>query len=345
MPPRIGVAIPRRDAMYKAAPPRPSSRALSFRVGSSGASSIVPEGNPVSISPLAAKERLKRAIPNRHRVAVRRLLARGRQAAGVATMTPDFLVVGAQKAGTSSLFHYLIAHGSYLRPVLKETNYFDVNYDRGLAWYLSYFPSLARKRAREAATGGPVITGESATYYVIHPWAPVRIRQNFPAAKIIIMMRDPVTRAISHYNHNIRAGREPLPMLEAFEREAERVEPVARRLAEDPDYPCFEHQHYSYLLRGRYLEQIQRWMQLFPREQIHLILSEEMFADPDRELRALCRFLGIPERSLDSYGVANPDRSRRRDDRATAFLMDYFRTPNRLLSEFLGRPLPWRSAA
>ncbi len=295
--------------------------------------------------PALAKEGLKRVIPHRHRLAVRRVLARGRQAAGLGTMTPDFLVVGAQKAGTSSLFQYLIAHGSYLRPLLKETNFFDVNYDRGLDWYLAYFPLLAHKRARELRTGGRVITGESATYYLPHPWAPRRAAEHFPHVKIIVMMRDPVDRAISHYYHNVRAGRETLPMDEAFGREAERIGASCERLLQDPGFRSHEHQHYSYLLRGRYLEQIERWLAYFPRHQIRLVISEEMFADPDRSFRELCGFLDIPVRSLPGYGVANAGISRRSDPAIVRFLTGYFREPNERLSAFLGRPLPWRCAA
>lgn len=257
-------------------------------------------------------------------------------------MVPGFLIIGAQKAGTSSLFKYLMRHGGYLRPLLKDIYYFDNNHHRGREWYLSFFPSLEARRRQAEATGFPVITGEGATYYLLHPLAPQRVRAAFPDMKLIVLLRDPVERALSHYFHNRRVGTETAAEpLEAFELEAQRLDGELQRLERDPTYRSHGYQTFSYLARGRYAEQLSRWLAVFPREQLHIECSERFYADTDDRFREICRFLELPERSLEFYAAEGRGKNRADDRRARAFALEYFRGPNEQLFDLLGERLPW----
>lgn len=290
--------------------------------------------------PSLATQSLRRTalalIPQRHKNAVKRGIALGNRLTPRPRMRPSFLIVGAQKAGTSSLFAYLMDHGGFLRPLLKDVFFFDQNYDKGLDWYLSFYPSRAAQQAREWRTGGPVVSGEAATHYLLHPRCPERVRETFPDIRIIVLLRDPARRALSHFFHNRRTGTEPLATpLDAFLAEEERIGSPS----DGADAPQFR--RFSYLARGRYAEQLTRWFRHFPREQLLVMPSERLFADPDPHFRTICRFIGLPERSLESYAPVGQGNNSRRDEAALSFARDYFRPHNEALYALLHERFDW----
>jgi Sulfotransferase domain len=266
---------------------------------------------------------------------VHRLLPQAREA-------PSFLIAGAQKAGTTALFNYLGRHGSFRRPLLKDVHFFDLNHTRGLEWYLSHFPSKAAMARLRRRTGANTATGEGATYYLFHPWVPARIAEAFPEIKVIILLRDPVKRAVSHYHHNVRMGRERLPMREAFEREPDRIGTESARLEVDPAFQSFNHQHFSYLARGAYAEQLRRWHRHFPSEQMLILSSEDLNASTDEIFQQVCRFIGIPAHSLPSYPREGAAPRAGRDLDAEAFARTRFKSANEELFDLLGRRFDWQ---
>lgn len=191
---------------------------------------------------------------------------------------PHFLLIGAQKCGTSSLYRYLTCHLLVNPAARKELHYFDLNYTNGHRWYRRQFHFEKNK-----------ITGESTPYYLAHPAVPGRVKAYHPDIKLIAILRHPVERALSHYRMNCERGVEPLPLRQALEAEEERL-----AQAYDPEDPQNPHLVYSYLLRGRYPEQLQRWRQHFPPEQLLLLNFDQFFRDPWREVQAVYSFLGLP---------------------------------------------------
>ena len=137
---------------------------------------------------------------------------------------PDFLIVGVMKGGTTSLFRYLVRHPQVLPPFRKEIKYFDCNYINGQNWYQAHFP------LKKKFVGGSKLTGEATPYYIFHPQAPMRIAEALPEAKIIILLRNPIDRAYSHYQHMVRVGREPLSFEEAIAAEPERLAGEAEKI-------------------------------------------------------------------------------------------------------------------
>jgi Sulfotransferase domain len=263
-----------------------------------------------------------------------RLLQR---ASSPARMLPTFLVVGAKRAGTSSLYRYLTTHPQ-VRPCVsgKGTHYFDVAYRRGWRWYRSSFPL--------AAGGG--ITGEASPYYMFHPLAPSRIAAALPEARLIVVLRDPVERAWSHYHNERRLRAEPLGFEDAIAAEPERLAGEAERMAADPGYHSFAWRHFSYLARGRYAEQLERLYDLFPPGQVLVVQSELLRDDPDRALEPVWRFLGLAPFTVRERFAIKPNDSHATMAPATRERLNaYFDEPNRRLYRLPGVGFRWPAAA
>lgn len=252
---------------------------------------------------------------------------------------PDFLIIGAQKSGTTYLYGLLNSHPQVEPPARKEVHYFDSprNFRKGLDWYRSFFPSS------EAARGG-FITGEASPYYLYHPHAPRRAAEVVPEARLIAVLRNPVDRAYSEYNDRVRSGFETLSFEEAVEVEAERLEGEKERMLADEYYFSPRHRRYSYLDRGIYVDQLLHWEKFFARDLMLVFESEELFRDPLGSMERAAEFLGLRKGAVESP----PDRFRN-DGRYSPMapetrqrLYEYFEPHNRRLYEYLGRYLGWR---
>jgi hypothetical protein len=256
---------------------------------------------------------------------------------------PDFLIIGTQRGGTTSLYRYLERHPAVLPAVLnKGVHFFDEHYARGVGWYRSNFPTTATKAIVRRRRHVPrVITGEGSPYYLFHPLAPKRIAEVLPEARFLAVLRDPVARAHSHYQHEVARGFEDLPFEEALEREEARLQGERERMLEDPTYFSYSLQHHSYVARGMYLEQVRTWHALVAPERLLILDSAELFGDPDGTFARVLAFLGLAPFSLESYEKMNAHSYDRMSPAALAFLRERFAGPNRELAEYLGRTFDW----
>jgi len=266
---------------------------------------------------------------------------------GVATaplrMLPDFLVVGAQRCGTTTLYRLLAEHPAIVKPLFhKGIGYFDLSYDRSWNWYRGHFPiaSLAERRTRD--TGAPM-TFDSSGYYLYHPLGATRIARSMPDVKVVALVRDPVDRAHSAHKHEQARGFEDLPFEAAVELEAARIAGEADRMRADPSYQSFEHRHHSYLARGRYAEQIVAFQQALTPEQVFVIDANRFFAEPVEQFARLQEWLGLPAYRPPHVAQENarprapmPDSLRRR-------LLEYFEGPDAELTAILGTEPSWRA--
>ena len=162
---------------------------------------------------------------------------------------PDFLIIGAQRCGTTSLYRYLEKHPQVIGAApSKGVHYFDVHHERSLRWYRAHFPT---RRRRERA-GRRAVTGEASPYYVFHPHGPDRVRAAVPNVRLILMLRDPVVRAFSQYQQEYARGFEDAETFErALELEPGRLAGERERMLADPGYDSQAMQHYAYVARGR----------------------------------------------------------------------------------------------
>ena len=177
---------------------------------------------------------------------------------------PDFVVGGVQKGGTTSLYRYLGQHPRVLECQRKEVGYFSDLYAQGEAWYSSQFPSLRRRLRRSLRERGRVLIGEATPYYLFHPHAPQRLRDYSPNVRIVFLLRDPVERAFSHHGYHSKLGEESLSFEDAVDAEEERLAGEFEKMQANPEYNSQAYKLYSYLARGLYAEQLERWLALFP---------------------------------------------------------------------------------
>jgi hypothetical protein len=195
---------------------------------------------------------------------------------------PDFLGLGTQKGGTTSLQALLGQHpGAYL-PAAKELHYFSLHYDKGQQWYASNF----------SCVGPDQRCGEITPYYLFHPEAPQRIHALLPQARLIVLLRDPVERAISQYFHARRHGFESLGLADALAAEFKRLLGSENSLKPDNGLH-YSHQKHSYVSRSRYEEQLNRYTARFRPEQLLVMRSEDFFIKPEDCWKQIQAFLEL----------------------------------------------------
>lgn len=284
-----------------------------------------------SQSPDAWSRRLRRAAGPLV-VASRRLDASKRA-------LPDFVVVGAQKSGTSTLYARLTAHPSVLSALRKEVHAFDAA-PRPAGWYRAFFPRQSALVDTAARTGAG-LTGEATPFYLLHPAAPERMHALVPDAKVIAILRDPAARAISGYHHAVRMGHEARPIDEALDPDTEEVLADARDTAWFDARDCPARLR-GYLARGRYAEQLERWFAAFPREQVLVIETDQL--DAGSAVSAALTFIGVPgddalaapDRNVGAYVAPASEIESR--------LREYFAPHNERLFALLGVRWPWPTA-
>lgn len=196
-------------------------------------------------------------------------------------MLPNFLLIGAARCGTTSLYKILQSHEDVYLPQSKrpEPHFFLKNdeYQKGLCYYeCRYFPKSC----------DAIAIGEASTSYIFGPHVPARVAQSIPTVKSIALLRNPIDRAFSGYWHTVKSGLEKLSFEDALEQEEKRAETANSGLAT-------EIQPFAYAARGDYHKQIMRWCKHFPRESLELIIFDDFLEKPNVVLLRLANFLGI----------------------------------------------------
>jgi hypothetical protein len=253
---------------------------------------------------------------------------------------PTFLIIGAQKAGTTALFLYLSGHPSVRPPIEKEIGYFSTLYGNGLSWYRAHFP-LRPRTWFDQARGIPFATGEATPYYLFHPRTPRRVAACLPDAKLIVLLRNPVDRAYSHHQHRLRLGIEHLPFEEALAAEEGRIAGERERMLRDDGYESRAFNEFSYKARGRYAEQLAEWLKHFRREQLLVLVSERLFDDPERHFARVLEFLELPQWRPDNFRPWNEGYYEPMEPLVRRSLVDYFRPHNERLRDEFGVETDW----
>lgn len=262
---------------------------------------------------------------------------------GRGRLLPDFVIIGAAKAGTTSLYGWLRRHPDIAPASKKEVHFFDYNYFRGTNWYRSHFPRATERASFTAEHGHPFITGEASPSYISHHWVPERMATRLPQVKLLVAMRNPVDRAYSQFQMSCRENEESLDFASAVAAEEERLAPELARSADDPRYSSWPLGCWSYLLRSRYAEQLERWLAFFPREQFHFLSLEELSRDPQSVLDGVHTFLGVRPHHYADLQPLHTAAYSDLDPAVRAQLTEYFRPHNQRLYELVGRDFGWES--
>lgn len=288
----------------------------------------------------------KVSAPTRNRILKKRMAVR--RTLPLRRLLPDFLILGGQRCGTSSLYKYLGAHPQIVPSLRKETRYFSTEYERGIEWYLAHFPTAAAMNTL-ARVRGSSRTFEATPDYLFDPRTPSRVATALPGRRFIVVLRDPVERAYSHWRHMQRQGYERLPFADAVAQEGDRIGAELERLGKGGHNPSKDVLRFSYIARGRYARQLERWFGAISVDRFMILDAHELYGQPEAALQQICRFVGVEEwvpsefRNF-SHSAARaathgepdhiPDALRRELDQ-------FFAVENDRLADITGREFSW----
>jgi hypothetical protein len=242
---------------------------------------------------------------------------------------PDFVVLGAQRGGTTSLFDALSAHRQVHPPPLKELHHFDADGLWPTFAYRCYFPMRSSLRAVD---GERLVTGEATPQYLVHPEVPARVHAVLPRARFVVLLREPVARAWSHYRMaKARGTLGSASFREAVEEG--RMETEGRRRRDHWVRPLGQH---AFFERGLYAEQLERWFAHFPRDQFLLLRSEDWYADQAASFAEVCHHLRIEPDPGVVFEHRNRGKDAAIDPEDRAWLADRYREPNERLRALTG---------
>ncbi len=259
------------------------------------------------------------------------------------------------RSGTTSLNAYLRQHPDVSVSQPKEVHFFDTKFDRGVDWYLQHFPDSDKS----------IAVGEATPDYMYHDEAMERVNQTLPEARVLILLRDPVDRAYSHYWHNRSRGKEDLPFEAALDAEAERIKNHS-----SPDRAV-----YSYVDRGQYFRQLKSMLSQVERQRVLIQTFDELTTDPASVYKRTCRFIGVsddftpdslgdpvnafvefrsktmrniskalPKRLRDAVGRLNMREDSEYEpisEEAAEKVRTLTRSDSEQLGQLLGKPVPW----
>lgn len=244
---------------------------------------------------------------------------------------PNFLIIGTMKSGTTSLYQYLTQHPQILPAIKKEINFFDYNFSRGIDWYLAHFPIIAKSQ--------PALTGEASPVYFIASKAIERVASYLPDVKLIVILRDPVERTISHYYHRAKwVFQEKRSLEESIQTEIELLSNLADISMAFEIYP----QQQGYVFISLYVYFLAKWMAVFPKEQLLVLRGEDLFEKPVETMQQVFNFLGVPDHQLPHYQNYFPGVHRSVNPEIRQMLSEYFQPHNRRLEEYLGVQFDWK---
>ena len=281
-------------------------------------------------------DKLKRIIPLSVMDTVKNCQIIIRKSTAKFRSLPHFLIIGAMKSGTSSLFYYLSQHRQIIPSIKKEVHYFDAHYYHGIGWYQAHFPSKQKISLNN-------ITGEATPSYLFHPHAARRIHALLPNIKMIVLLRNPTDRAISHYYHEVKYNRETLPIMEALQAEEGRIGLKWEELKRYDTVDNWSLAHIAYKKRGMYLEQLSRFYSHFNEKQLLVLSSEQFFSRPHQTLFQIFDFLGVEKRSkianLQKKNVTNARKNVPAN--VYSYLNDFFSEYNQQLFQKIKQDFQW----
>ncbi|WP_413161547.1 tetratricopeptide repeat protein [Capilliphycus salinus ALCB114379] len=237
---------------------------------------------------------------------------------------PDFMIIGTQKGGTTSLYYYLAKHPQIMPSLIKEIDFWSTKYNRGIDWYLAHFPPILADKN--------ILTGEATPSYLDHRETAERLFEVFPKTKLIVVLRNPIERTVSHYYQWVNMNWEFRSLEKAMISEIERLSVPNASYWNQPN---------SYIARSIYVEFLKKWLDVFPREQIFIISSENFYSNPPGTLKQIFDFLGLSDHPLTEYKKYNARSYPDLDESMRNLLGNYFKIYNQELEDLLGMKFNW----
>jgi len=242
---------------------------------------------------------------------------------------PQFMVIGAMKCGTTSLYSYLVSHPRIISAARKEVRFFNCRWSRdcGIEFYKSFFPPLP--------TDGGYLTGEATPAYLRLPSVPEGVRKVFPNTRLIVILRNPVHRAVSQYYFSVRRGNQGRPIQEALSLDLKKVEHLGSAKE-------IEGVNTKYIGVGMYAFHLEKWLGRFPREQLLVIHSDDLRHDPQTTMRRVFDHLRVENHQLSDYKVQNSAQYSQLDRPLFDRLSRFYRPHNNQLEKLLDQEFGWK---
>lgn len=250
---------------------------------------------------------------------------------------PDFFVIGPGRTGTTSLFYYLDQHPSLAKSAYDELGFFDVNFHLGMYWYRSLFPSILTKFRIKSKTNF-FMTYDVTPSYVRRPWIARRMKKLFPNSKFIIVLRNPIDKTYSHYHLSAKSG-ETRTFEEIIEDDMNDI--LGWNIEKKDDNYFATKVENSKLARGFYIEQIPVWFDLFSKDQILIISSEDLSSYTKNTMNKIFKFLNLPEYDIPNIEKVNVSKYTKMNPSTRKMLVDFFKPYNEKLYNFLNYKFDW----
>ena len=275
-------------------------------------------------------------------------------------MLPSFLILGGSRSGNTSLFAHLIEHPNIIPGNKKAFFFFQYNANNTTSFYRSQFPIKRKNR----------ITSDSTSSYFVHPLIPARVHKLLPAAKLIVVLRNPVERAYSEFHYTVALGSELAENFEdVIKSELKRIEIVNKKPELTIENTNYKHFTFSHLRDGLYAQHLERWLKFFPKEQLLVLHTKDLYTSLDKTLDETFEFLNLPKykiknkveknkiqkirpmagheqnvyKNIDSktqtlFNVQNYPEMK---PETRKFLQDFFRPHNEKLFKMIGKRFDW----
>jgi len=244
---------------------------------------------------------------------------------------PDFLVIGAKRCGTTSLYEYLGQHPCIKKSSHDHIGFFDDNFHLGIGFYKSFFPTIFEKKFFEFKNG-KLLTNDVTSSYIQNSQTATKIFQTLPDKKIIVILRNPIDRAYSEYNLDLRAN----PDIQSFETI---IQNEIDNMEDKNDGEVIQNKHY--LKRGIYFDQLKPWFELFPKKNILILSTEKFGEDANNIFNIIFKFL-----NLENYNIKNSKRMQKGtytklNSKTREKLLKFYKLKNNQLYDLINEKFDW----
>ena len=259
--------------------------------------------------------------------------------------SPDFVIIGGQKCGTTSLYDFIVRHPDIIPAHQKEIHYFTLQYRLGKQWYRSNFP-INLSRHNYLKKQKKLLTGEASPTYIFYPTAPNRMKKILPDVKLIVILRNPVDRAYSQYHHaikfNIISPSTPFEKIIELSKERYAKKKEWDDILNNHDSNPTQYRAHSFIARGVYADQLENWFKYYDKKQFLFLATEDFHKNPQQTLDQTFNFLGVipfNANNLKNLNVGNYKEKMNEDTRKS--LIEYFKLHNKRLYRLLQRDFDW----
>jgi tetratricopeptide (TPR) repeat protein len=241
---------------------------------------------------------------------------------------PNFFIIGGMRCGSTSLYSYINYHPKVLEAATKEIHFFNTPaYQNGLTWYLSHFPYIPEHQNLLTGEATPCLTEEKCAW---------KLYKFSPDIKLIVILRNPVDRAYSHYHHALRNHSNYHDFLEAVSPDITEGYNSFRNLREQ-----YENLQSDYIRHSLYVHPLQEWMKVFPKSNFLILRSEDLYSNPTELMKKVFNFLELENYNIENFKAEQKGNYPKLSHDARKALINYFEPHNRLLEEYLNMEFGW----